>query len=303
MKEADIVLLALCNPFEAVTENVITIAKNTAASSDSIENYKYSSEKGLFESKPLVLKSDCYNNGYHEIILGNDSSIQNLLQKYVSNCLFLKDISSSKRGAEVSKNYLRSKTSGMKALIGGDMKRYTIMWNETYLDAGNKEYRRLHDFFSTDLLLLRRVDKCLEATISQSGVFAFNKNVYGIKVNESKGFSKNVVLGWLNSKAVDFYYKKKFSTKKEDAFPEIQAYLYEQLPIPVLSKERHDIIEQLVQSALDARKDDFDSDITSIEESINLQIYLAYKFDFADVLTIDPGFRMSKEEYASLISE
>ena len=68
-------------------------------------------------------------------------------------------------------------------------------------------------------------------------------------------------------------------------------------------KERHDIIEQLVQSALDARKDDFDSDITSIEESINLQIYLAYKFDFADVLTIDPDFRMSKEEYASLISE
>ena len=303
MEKADIVLLALCNPFEAVTENVITIAKNTAASSDSIENYKYSSEKGLFESKPLVLKSDCYNNGYHEIILGNDSSIQNLLQKYVSNCLFLKDISSSKRGAEVSKNYLRSKTSGMKALIGGDMKRYTIMWNETYLDAGNKEYRRLHDFFSTDLILLRRVDKCLDATISQSGVFAFNKNVYGIKVNESKGFSKNVVLGWLNSKAVDFYYKKKFSTKKEDAFPEIQAYLYEQLPIPVLLKERHDIIEQLVQSALDARKDDFDSDITSIEESINLQIYLAYKFDFADVLTIDPDFRMSKEEYASLISE
>lgn len=183
MEHADIVLLALCSPFEAVTENVITIAKNSSASKESILNYKYNSLKGIFEEKPLVEKRDCFNNGHHEIILGNDSSIQDLLQKYVANCKYLKDVCVSKRGAEVSKNYLRAQSTGMKALIGGDMKRYTIMWDETYLDAGHKEYKRLHNFFSKDLILLRRVDKCLEATISQDCTYAFNKNIYGIKID------------------------------------------------------------------------------------------------------------------------
>ena len=49
MEHADIVLLALCSPFEAVTENVITIAKNSSASKESILNYKYNSLKGIFE--------------------------------------------------------------------------------------------------------------------------------------------------------------------------------------------------------------------------------------------------------------
>ena len=303
MEKADIKLLALCNPFEAVTENVITIAKNTKASSDVILNYKYCPEKGMFEEKPLVKKADCNNNGHHEIILGNDSSIQDLLKKFVVDCTFLKNISSSKRGAEVSKNYLRAQSSGMKALIGGDMKRYAVMWDNTYLNEGHKEYKRLHDFFDKDLILLRRVDKCLEATISQDCTYAFNKNVYGIKIDETQGFSKIFILGWLNSKAVDFYYKKKFSTKKEDAFPEIQTYLYEQLPIPKISAEEHYLIEQLVQSALDAKKEDPDSDISVIEEKINLHIYLAYKFEHKDILKIDPDFNLTDAEYSALANK
>jgi hypothetical protein len=49
----------------------------------------------------------------------------------------------------------------------------------------------------------------------------------------------------LNSSLLSFYYKNKFTTKKGDLFPEIQTYLYEQLPIKEISpKEQHPFIER-----------------------------------------------------------
>ena len=79
--------------------------------------------------------------------------------------------------------------------------------------------------------------------------------------------------------------------------------MYEQLPIPKISAEEHYLIEQLVQSALDAKKEDPDSDISVIEEKINLHIYLAYKFEHKDILKIDPDFNLTDAEYSALANK
>lgn len=121
--------------------------------------------------------------------LGIAPVVQQLLTKMSKGHKILKNISVSKRGAEVSKNFLRETETGMKALIGGDMKKFSIEWDNTYLPTNHKEYTRLSSFFSNDLLLLRRVDSCLEATISMKGSYAFNKNVYGINILKSSGYS------------------------------------------------------------------------------------------------------------------
>ena len=66
-------------------------------------------------------------------------------------------------------------------------------------------------------------------------------------------YSIKYILALLNSSAVDYYYKNRFSTKKTDAFPEIQTYLYEQLPLPVVNKELRQEIESLVDEVIEKK--------------------------------------------------
>jgi len=296
MDNVNLIQLALCNPFDAVTENVITIATQSKPSSNIIHNCKYDAEKSVFNVLPDVDKLYCKTNAYHEIILGNDLGTQKILQKMAEGSTLLKVISKSKRGAEVSKNYLRENGLGMKALIGADMKKYSISWNNTYLPENHKEYYRLISFFKSNLILLRRVDSCLEATISMDGSYAFNKNVYGINIDKCCGYSSKFILGWMNSKAVDFYYKKKFSTKKDGAFPEIQTYLYEQLPIPTATDIQKQRLELLVTNALNLKYHDSERNINDIEKEIDLLVYHLYNLSYEEVMSI-ADLVISKSEY------
>ena len=212
----------------------------------------------------------------------------------------LKTICSSKRGAEIGKKAVKSQTSGAKTLIGEDISRFTTNWGHTHIAVSDKEYKRLSSFFGKDLILLRRVESFLSATIAEGETYAFTKNVYGIRVNDNCGFSRLFVLGWLNSKPTSFYYRKKFSTKKEKAFPEIQAYLYDQLPIPITDSKGQSSVEALVRKALDIRKSDPTAEISSIEKDIDTQFYLLYGFNYDEVLKIDPDFSLTKKEYDKL---
>ncbi|WP_275531868.1 TaqI-like C-terminal specificity domain-containing protein, partial [Brachyspira hyodysenteriae] len=64
------------------------------------------------------------------------------------------------------------------------------------------------------------------------------------------------ILGLLNSKLLNFFFKKYFTTKKEDIFPEIQAYHINELPIYKIDlnkkeeKEKYDKIIELVDSMI-----------------------------------------------------
>ena len=124
------------------------------------------------------------------------------------------------------------------------------------------------------------MDSCLEATISDE-VYAFNKNVYGIYITDSNRYSIKYILALLNSSAVDYYYKNRFSTKKTDAFPEIQTYLYEQLPLPVVRKELRQEIESLVDEVIEKKKK---SDYTQVlEAKIDEKVFEAFGLEKSDI--------------------
>ena len=103
------------------------------------------------------------------------------------------------------------------------------------------------------------------------------------------------LLACMNSKVVDFYYKKKFSTKKTDAFPEIQTYLYEQLPIPTVSDNVQSNIESLVDDILNANKNE--TSTTEMEQEIDRIVYHLYGLTYDEVLIIDPTPPFTQEEY------
>ena len=131
-------------------------------------------------------------------------------------------------------------------------------------------------------------------------VYAFTKNVYGLRISTSSSFSRLFLLGWINSLPVNYYYRKKFSTKKENAFPEIQAYLYDQLPVPKASTVDQKAVEDLVRIALEAKKANSEADISDTIKEIDILICLLYGFEYDDVLMMDPDFSLPKEEYDRL---
>jgi hypothetical protein len=212
MNKMKLVSLTLCNPFDVVTENVITFIEkgNTGAI---VPVYKhYPSEKTFRRIENLDIEYS-RTNPYSEMVLEIPSKVIKLLSKIQSSHPVFKDITKSKRGAEVSKNYLRSNDTGLLSLIGMDMRKYSISCDDTYLDYEHKEYKRLKSFFSQDLIYLRRVDSCLEATTSDFH-YGFNKNVYGIQVTDTE-YKLYYVLAILNAKVVDFYYNVSSTKSKE----------------------------------------------------------------------------------------
>ena len=290
-----ICLLTACNPFEAVTENVITLMNMTDTPCEKIKTFKYDNKTSSFSSLPDVDVSFSLTNDYKEVIFGLTPIVMKLLAKIKGPHTLLKAISQSKRGAEVSREFMRANDSGLKSLIGGDMAKYSINWDGTYLPKTHKEYRRLADFFNKNLIYLRRVDSCLEATTSEVP-YGFNKNVYGIDIDETKGYKRLFVLGWLNSKSMDFYYKKRFSMKKEEAFPEIQTYLYELLPLPDVTETQSKQMINLVRKALNGKE---------VDSQIDILVYLLYKLTFNEVRIIDPEIEtiISEAEYNKRLAE
>ena len=299
LNKIDLLSLNTCNPFDAVTENVITILKCSIPHRDSIPYYDFNLNTKSFVRLNDIKKEYCKTNKYYEITYGLDDNIISILQKMYNNGASLGSLTESKRGAEVSKRYLRESKDGLETLIGQDMHKYSIVWNETYLPTSHKEYRRLREYFGCKSIYLRRVDSMLEATVSLEKHYGFNKNVYGIKKRNNCKYDLLYLLACINSKALDYYYKKKFSTKKIDVFPEIQTYLYEQLPIPYADKDCQDQIIKIVNEILLMKHNNPYADTFVQERNIDRIIFKLFDLSYNEILIIDDSISFSQQDYES----
>lgn len=288
LNKIDLISLSLCNPFEtAVTENVITIAQKQKARSNIVNAYFYDHANGNFIPLPNLDKEYCKDNKYCEMVLGIDTNTINILKAIKKKGIPFGTIMVSKRGAEISKKNLRETTTGIPSLIGQDMKRYAIKWDNTYMDKSHKEYKRLSAFFNKEMIFLRRVAPRLEATVSNGSQYGFNKNVYGIKIIDTNKWHEKYVVALLNSKVLDFYYKKRFTLKKEDAFPEIQSYLYEQLPIAKANNKQCDKIVLIVDTILEIKKVDPQADTSVLESEIDRLVYELYGLTEEEIAIVE----------------
>lgn len=284
LKSINLLSLSLCNPFEdAVTENVISFLKKDSNTHQFIPVTKFNEDSRKFESLPPLDVQYCLDNTYSEMVTGIDEDVKNLLIKMKGDNHNLAYYSRSKRGAEIGKSVLRSTSSGLETLIGQDIKKYSIKWDNTYMSVDTKEYKRLYSFFMNEnLVYLRRVSDCLESTIGAGKNYGYNKNVYGLLIKE---LNPKFIVGWLNSKAVDFYYKKRFSMKKTEAFPEIQTYLYEQLPVPAVTSQQQKDIAQLVDRIIEQKIVGIDT--SPLERKVDALIYALYKLSDDEISIID----------------
>ena len=125
MDNMHIDFLSFCNPFDVVTENVITMLRKDKSKQTFVRVYRQDEESKVFnEVLPLDMEYS-KTNLHKEWVTGIDSNVLAILTK-MGLPIKLRDISSSKRGAEISKKDMRATQSGLPSLIGQDMKKYSI---------------------------------------------------------------------------------------------------------------------------------------------------------------------------------
>jgi adenine-specific DNA-methyltransferase len=161
---------------------------------------------------------------------------------------------SIKRGMEIGKKAVRDSAEGVMTLLGEDVGRYFTAYGRTYVDPGAAEVKRLLSYSQVnEKILIRRVCSNITATIDAEG-YCYTKNLYGA-LNQS-GMSLEYFLGLINSKLMNYFFKKYFTTKKKDIFPEFQKYQLDNLPIrPInlfdpIDKELHQKMIALVDRML-----------------------------------------------------
>lgn len=234
LKEINVLSMVECKPFDAITENEITTIIIEKSNKDSLDFFTHT--EGAIHPLNIIKKNWIYDNKFFEINPYLTETTFELLLKIKSVNRLLGEISISKRGAEIGKKELKNSSKGKPILIGYDVERYNITPTDAKISVNHKEYLRLEELFNEkNILLLRRVSKDLITAVPKEPT-AFSKNLYAIKPIQP--YNAYYVSALLNSKLINFYYKNKFSTKKVDVFPEIQSYLFEQLPIIKINSEK-----------------------------------------------------------------
>jgi hypothetical protein len=282
LNEVNILSMVECKPFDAITENEISIIKKEHAITEIIPFYAFF-ELNRVKFLNHYFKKWSKSNRFLEINPYLSIEIFDILKKIETNSFLLKEVSESKRGAEIGKNDLKNNHNGKPILIGGDVQKFSIESTNAKIDINHKEYLRLKDYFnnSSSMILLRRVSKDLIASISENNI-AFSKNLYGIKLKKPN--NRKIILALLNSKLLNFYYKNKFSTKKEEVFPEIQTYFFEQLPIKIPNIQQN--IISLVNQILSMKQHDLQSDTSHLEAEIDAIVFHLYGLTESEMMTV-----------------
>jgi len=141
--------------------------------------------------------------------------------------------------------------------------------------------------FKKEKIVYNDINQKLTFSLSEEGVF-FNNTVYFITWNSLNYY----LLGVLNSKLIDWYYKKISAQLGEKAVRMFSIYV-ENLPI-VKSNRKH-IIEQTISRILKH------SSSNTFEEDMYIDkfVYKLYELTYDEVCIIDPEFvnMMEREEY------
>ena len=183
-----------------------------------------------------------------------------IINKILKLGIKIENICDLKRGMEIGKKSIRENKSGVKTLLGEEVSKYVIQYKNTFCIKTHKEVLRLKSFSEIEKVLIRRVANNLTATYDNDN-FYFIKNLYSLTSNK---WNIKYILALINSKLLNFFFKKYFTTKKEDIFPEIQSYHINELPIYKIDlenkkdKETHDKLVNLVDSIIELNKKMFE---------------------------------------------
>jgi type I restriction-modification system DNA methylase subunit len=184
-----------------------------------------------------------------------------------------------------------------KWLWGEDVKRYILSWNgQEYIDycSGIANPRQPKYFIGKRLLVREITNPSVFATITDDELY---NDPAIIIVKDNDLYPLEVVLAILNSKLATFYHFNHSPKATKGAFPKILVQDIKDFPLPTVSDKQRNLIVNLVDKILAAKKDDPQADTREWEEEIDKKVYHLYDLTYEEVLIVDPETPITKEEY------
>ena len=188
-----------------------------------------------------------------------------------------------------------------KWLWGEDVRRYEVNWN-------NKEYidycdgianPRQPKYFKGKRLLVREItNPSIYATITLDELY--NDPAVLIVLDNDSDYALEVVLSILNSKLATFYHFNHSPKATKGAFPKILVLDLKEFPLPKYDKDIFEKLENCVNTILESKKENPQSDTSELENQIDLMVYKLYGLTYDEVLIVDPETLITREEYENI---
>lgn len=187
-------------------------------------------------------------------------------------------------------------------LYGKNIKRYAIQFDDNYILYDKKLLNRSRNeiIYLTPKIITQRISggtKPIIAAIDYNQFYTFN-SVNNIILKDKTIGLKNVV-ALLNSNIINWYYANNFSNNSTLTVNISKTYL-EKLPIPEISKEIENQLNDLVNIIMEKKSIDSNTDTSKEEQEIDLIVYKLYGLTYDEVKVVDSETSITEEEYEAM---
>ena len=166
-----------------------------------------------------------------------------------------------------------------------DIKQYSIIWKEEYIPI--KIYSEsIQTDFSKDKLVVARMTKKLQASFDKNKFYMGKATlIVDLQLNPL------YILGILNSKLIDFWYKYHFdSTHLAGGYIRYDITYLRRIPIPKITKSNQKIVDKiiaLVDEILNLKAKDSTTNTNDLESEIDSLVYQLYNLTDDEIRTIN----------------
>jgi len=222
-------------------------------------------------------------------------NVEKLCNKIKENSLELGKLAEVYRGVipPSQKEYVIKEEiiNSKKALRGRDIKRYFHKWNGEFLRYDKRLNISKSEKFEGEKIIMPRTVLSLKASLDEQNLNLIDR-VYYIKLNENK-ISLKVLLGIINSKLIDFYYKTYFGASHlQGNYLDLKGVDLKKIPIKIPSLEQSKRIKELVERIMRFYKEGkSEQDIKNVDYEIDEEVYKLYEITDEEKKVIEGGLR------------
>ena len=171
-------------------------------------------------------------------------------------------------------------------LRGKDINRYKIVDPFLYINYGKHlACPRNPEIFEQPKILIREAGAKITATIDENNYYIMSSLYNAILLN--KKFDLKYLLGLINSNLFQYLMYKLTFEKTKGAFTKAKIFHYYELPVKDVESARQQPIVELVNKALDAKKNDHQADISVLEKEIDNLVYQLYELTPEEIELIE----------------
>ena len=184
------------------------------------------------------------------------------------------------------------------ALRGKSIEKYCIKESTLYIKYGKWLARNWANksFYERPKIAIREAGRNITACLDDNNSYLLS-SLYSLypkaeyTINDLK-----IILGFINSKLATFYVTKVAFDLTEGAFTKMRTNQLSRLPLNSDMFNHNEIIE-IVDSIINLKSHNCDSDTTILEQKIDKIFFHLYGLTYDEVLIVDPQTPITREEY------